>query len=396
MTLGKPAEICWIVTGTEGFGVGRTIDNLSAALADRGLSVGFLALSEGNFTVRLRSGEHSLSVLSLPAIPPLEAANFRRSPLRFVIWLLRSLRAAWAIRRHSCVRSADVVHFLWPHLLLAVGLRFRRKQVVVWEMANAVSSADPLAAFLYRTLARVLRVQVVANSQYTARSLSRATVRPVPVMHLSSRISPEPQPVKRSPEVARLLMAARVHPSKMQKELIAALGALDVTPSVELTIVGFNGTLVYEEEVREAAGLVSRQPRKSIHLIAARDNIEDHFARTDVVISLRRDAEPFGLTVIEAMMAGRPVLATALGGPSETIIDGRTGWLVPCADQQSLLGALARVLRDADRWPEMGAAARRHALARFSPALQAQRYLEILATTGPGQHGVKDRDDSSN
>src|SRR5690606_37283611 len=57
-------------------------------------------------------------------------------------------------------------------------------------------------------------------------------------------------------------------------------------------------------------------------------DIQNYYSLTDVIINSRRDAEPFGLTVIESMMMKKPVLALDKGGPIETIIDGQTGWLV--------------------------------------------------------------------
>jgi alpha-1,3/alpha-1,6-mannosyltransferase len=76
-------------------------------------------------------------------------------------------------------------------------------------------------------------------------------------------------------------------------------------------------------------------------------------------------AEPFGLVPLEAMAAARPVIAVNHGGPTETIVHGRTGWLAePQAD--AFADALARVLGDAAAARRMGEAGWAHVRHQFS------------------------------
>lgn len=75
--------------------------------------------------------------------------------------------------------------------------------------------------------------------------------------------------------------------------------------------------------------------------------------------------EPFGMVVLEAMAAGKPVLATAHGGPLETIRDGETGYLVPPTAPQPLADALTRLASDPALRAQLGARARDHACRSF-------------------------------
>ena len=67
--------------------------------------------------------------------------------------------------------------------------------------------------------------------------------------------------------------------------------------------------------------------------------------------------EGFGRVLAEAMAAGVPVVATAVGGISEVVADGETGFLVGESDHEAVASAVARLLRDPERRRSMGAAA---------------------------------------
>ncbi len=84
--------------------------------------------------------------------------------------------------------------------------------------------------------------------------------------------------------------------------------------------------------------------------------------------------EPFGLVGIEAMAAGRPVIASTTGGIGEWLHDGVTGLAVKPGDPTALAGALERLLGDTARQAEMGLAGRRLVAERFS----AERHVNAL------------------
>lgn len=94
--------------------------------------------------------------------------------------------------------------------------------------------------------------------------------------------------------------------------------------------------------------------------------------------------EGFGITYLEAALAGRASIAADRGGQTDLIIDGQTGWLVP-PRPQPLADLLARLQRHPEAVRACGARARRHAETSFSPAVQRQRLARLVAPwLGPG------------
>lgn len=84
--------------------------------------------------------------------------------------------------------------------------------------------------------------------------------------------------------------------------------------------------------------------------------------------------EQFPLSILEAMMVGRPVVATAVDGIPEAVVDGVTGLLVPPRDPEALAGALLRVLGDPALARRMGEAGRRRALDLFTVETMVRKY----------------------
>ena len=101
-------------------------------------------------------------------------------------------------------------------------------------------------------------------------------------------------------------------------------------------------------------------------------------AAADLVVNLSRVdlwIETFGLTLIEAMAFGVPVIAPPIGGPVEIVTDGREGWLIDSRDPDKLQTAVTRMADDTALYAKMSAAARDRAGAftfeAFSQALSA-------------------------
>ncbi len=98
----------------------------------------------------------------------------------------------------------------------------------------------------------------------------------------------------------------------------------------------------------------------------------------DVVVSATSTKpEAFGKVAIEAMAMGKPVVATAHGGSLETIVSGKTGWLVPPLDAQAMAAAISLVLADSPRAAEMGRQGQLRVGAQFTAEIMGQKNLAL-------------------
>ncbi|MER8156512.1 glycosyltransferase family 4 protein [Streptomyces sp. NPDC094472] len=115
----------------------------------------------------------------------------------------------------------------------------------------------------------------------------------------------------------------------------------------------------------------------SAELMGSYSPIEEKFAKASLV-AVASDAESFGMTIVEAMRCGVPVVSTDCPlGPAEIIEDGITGRLVPTGDKEALASALMELMADAPARHAMAAAALESSRA-YDPEPLAQRYDQLF------------------
>lgn len=96
-----------------------------------------------------------------------------------------------------------------------------------------------------------------------------------------------------------------------------------------------------------------------------RRSLRTYYSAADVFVTTPW-YEPFGITPLEAMACGRPVVGSAVGGLKSTIVDGRTGYLVPARDPEALAERLASLARSPGLARRMGRAGRRRVVQRYT------------------------------
>ena len=106
------------------------------------------------------------------------------------------------------------------------------------------------------------------------------------------------------------------------------------------------------------------------------DDARSLLATIDIFV-LPSLSESFPLSVVEAMLAERAVVATDVGSVAEAVLDGKTGLLVPARDLGALRTAIDRLLEDASLRRQLGRAARVYALDRFTSETMARAFDEL-------------------
>jgi len=120
-----------------------------------------------------------------------------------------------------------------------------------------------------------------------------------------------------------------------------------------------------------------------------RDDVSRLISAIDVVVHASSTPEPFGLVIIEAMAAGKPVIATADGGVLDIIEDGVNGLLIPCKDSKAIAQAILRIIFNKNETKRMGFEARCRVAEKFTVERQIKNveelYDSILGTNGHTQ-----------
>jgi len=327
-----------LVLATSTGGVGQHVRGLAARLVNRGADV------------RVACPASTQALFGFPGHVPVEV-GVRPQPAR-------DARAVLALRR----QAADLVH---AHGLRAGSLAVltgRRPLVVTWH--NAQLAGGRAGAALELLVARRADVTLAASGDLAdrARALGARDVRLAPVA------APALVATGRDPGLGRPLVLAvgRLHPQKGYDVLLAAL------PQLGGAVVAVAGDGPLEAELRAQA--------PQVRWLGRRTDVADLLAAADVVV-LPSVWEARPLTAQEALRAGRPLVATAVGGVPDLVGDGAL--LVPPGDPVALGAAVRSLLDDPARAAELGA--RGAAVAAAWPteddtaAQVAGVYREVLA-----------------
>lgn len=174
------------------------------------------------------------------------------------------------------------------------------------------------------------------------------------------------------PEDLVFVSIGRLAPEKNHQLLLDAFARVAEIEGQALLLLAGGGELRQTLEFQvEALGLGGR-----VRFLGVRTDIPDLLGACDACV-LTSHWEGLGLAVMEAMAAGKPVIATAVGGVPELVVDGATGLLVPPGDAAALAEAMSVLLHDAARRRELGMAAAKRAEEQFCVKVMAKRYEEL-------------------
>jgi glycosyltransferase involved in cell wall biosynthesis len=170
---------------------------------------------------------------------------------------------------------------------------------------------------------------------------------------------------------------SRLAPWKGQHVLLEALPLL---PGAHAVVVGgpLFGENAYEAHLRSLARTLGIADR--VHFLGQRDDVATLMQAVDVIVHSPTAPEPFGRVVVEAMLSGKPLVTVHGGGIPEIVRDGETALTVPRAEPEPIAAAVRALLADVPRARRIAAAARAHALARFTADVAAAEFeRQVLA-----------------
>ena len=280
-------------------------------------------------------------------------------------------RLAWAVRAET--KRADIVHTHLVHADVYGALGAAR-------LVSTKHNDDPFRAGAFRFVERALTrraAKVIAITEALARFQVERVGLPadkVEVIHYGLDDLPAAwgsNPPDDVPAEARVLLAVcRLEPQKGLDIAIRALPDIRTRhPTAELVVLGEGPQRPDLEEL--AANL-----EVPVHLLGRVPDVAAWLQRADVLVHPAR-WEGFGLALLEAMLASKPVVATSVSSIPEIVVDGKTGLLVPPDEPQALAAAVTRILDDPGDYGEQG---RRRAQSQFSVSRMADRTLALYGT----------------
>jgi rhamnosyl/mannosyltransferase len=285
------------------------------------------------------------------------------------------IAAAW--------KRADIIHVHHPHPLADVAclLRARRTPVVVTQHADSRRSIyRPVTSMVLRRAAAVVvpsRAHLALSDELLGYE-SKVEVIPFGIDQSRWEMVPPPPPggTPRAIFIGRLVA---------YKGIDILLRALERVPDLRLDVVGSGPE---GPRLRTLAQALAVSDRVRWYGEYPDEDLPRRMADADfLVLPSVTVEEMFGLVVLEAMAAGRPVITTALpSAVREVNVPGVTGLEVPLRDVPALAQALETLSRDAARRRTMGEAGRKRVTERFTQSVMAERHIQlyerIIGATG--------------
>jgi starch synthase (maltosyl-transferring) len=158
-------------------------------------------------------------------------------------------------------------------------------------------------------------------------------------------------------------------------EALARLDAEGLKTPWKLIIAGGAGGDEHDAMLRHIA---ANQLSDRVHIVLNRNDVADLLALADIFV-MPSLWEGLPMAVLEAMVARKAIVASAIAGIPEAVVDGREGILVPPGEVAPLADALRVVLTDPQRRATLAAAAETRAHGEFTVAVMADRYEALYA-----------------
>jgi glycosyltransferase involved in cell wall biosynthesis len=288
------------------------------------------------------------------------------------------LSPATALARQTRERRFDVVHtFLFlPNFYGRLARLRHRPPLLVSSLRS--TGIEGLPRYVADVLMAPLCDVIIANSDAGRRDLiSRGvSARRIVVVRNGlelgrfAALAPPDDGVTTAPKVG---MVAQMEPRKDHVGLVTAFSEVRRRhPGARLVLAG-DGRLRPAVEARvRSLGL-----EDVVELPGTVERTEDVYRSLDIYVQASASQEGTSNSIVEAMASARPVIATDIGGNAETVIDRRTGLVVPPADPGVLARAILTLVEDRPRARALGLAGRERALGAYSRAGMVEATLQV-------------------
>jgi len=295
------------------------------------------------------------------------------------VWRARRALSSLLLRRKFDVA---VCHQAWPHAVFGPVVKRARLPLVTWVHMSQTGH------WLERLAWRTQPDCIISNSRFTASTLpaTRARVEtiypPVGGKRGTAPFSTDYSekgavPLFPSRDVV-IIQVSRMEAWKGQGVLLEALALLRERAGWTLWQVGGAqraSETRYFESLRESAQRLGIADR--VRFLGQRSDVPALLGSADIFCQPNLAPEPFGISFIEAMSAGLPVVTSAAGAALE-IVDASCGVLTPSGDARALASALDRLIADSAERKRLGSAGARRATELCNPEVQTRKFAALM------------------
>ena len=376
-------------SASAGGGAESYVSTIADALVERRHRVSIIAMGEGNSRqerVRLiRLAPPNLHWLLYRNLP---FAKSLAMPVREVEWSRRVWSAVVKLNREDPV---DIVE-TGENMALRQMIMGKRPPVVIRGHGNPLSIKRFCGerVGLGDRLGRKLQVAgirrasaITAVSKFQARELARDLDLPEETI----KVIPNPvSPIllqnalgqsRVEPITPVILYTGRIEMNKGSLDLLRSVDRVASRfPDVEYVIAGARHDSIDDQMLNGALGVNGTRQHVRMLGHVPWQQLADLYRRASVFV-MPSFYETFGISVIEAMAFGLPVVATSTGGLPEVVEDGVTGILVPTGDAEALADALIRLLKDPGLRQRMGQAGQERVRDEFTVDHVIDRTLAV-------------------
>ncbi len=315
---------------------------------------------------------------------------YRRTPYRLLTLFTYLFSQLSLLVRLLRSRDIDRHALIYINTLLPFGAALYGRMTgrpVVYHLHEVSVSPAPLRWFL-TTVARHTARRLIYVSDFHRGCLPIPAV-PARTVHNAldevflTRVDASPYRHRRDDRF-NVLMLASLRDYKGVPEFLALADRLAVRPDIRFDLV------LNDDEAATRRYFAATTVPLNVTIHPRTDDPAAHYSRASLVMNLSRPdqwVETFGLTLLEAMAFGIPVIAPPVGGPVELVSEGCEGFLIDCRNGDELAEKVLQLADDEALCLKLSVAARGRA-AQFSPAAFAQALREALDFLIPEKSGA--------
>jgi glycosyltransferase involved in cell wall biosynthesis len=359
-------SILYIITRGDLGGAQTHVFDLVQQLARQGFEVHVAMGNRGPLWEQL--AETRVSVHHIPALVRPISATYDIRALRQTVALIRKIKPA-LITTHSSKAG----------MLGRMAARRCRIPVIFtahgWAFTEGVPAGRRRFYVLAERAAARWTDRIICVSEYDRQlALKYGVGRKEQLVTIHNGIPELSEDHMAEPEEGnpvRLIMVARFSEPKNQRLLIKAIDNLECSNDFEVCLVGDGPLLESCRELAAERGLLDK-----VKFLGARKDIPELLSRAHIFV-LTSNWEGFPITILEAMRAGLPVIASDVGGVGEAVVDGKTGFLIPRGDIEVLKDRLTRLIDNPGLRVELGQAGRQRFTENFTIDIMLAKTVSV-------------------